>query len=232
LFGGLVEVVEVIFLITLLSTAMSSTALPTDLGEIVFVEPPGWYAPFRLKMVKIAGSSWTKPQILAEIHKTNRIFRRCGIKITSLELAELNFDQNITRHNLAQFTRSLTNLGFRDPNRVLVILGPELSGERNMLGFAFHKWVSPRNDLGRYIVNSAYISARVSRFKDKPVLAHELAHVVLKSAHVDFPNLLGQPSIRSASLTATQCRKIAATNLLERDLGNHLAVIPWPRKKF
>ncbi len=88
------------------------------------------------------------------------------------------------------------------------------------------------NSLESYIVNSAYISAPVSRFKHKPILAHELAHIILKSGHVDYPNLLGELSIRNSSLTATQCKKIAATNLLERDLGNHLAVIPWPRKKL
>lgn len=186
---------------------------------------------FSLKAVLLKGAKWTRPLIVDELVKVNRIYSQCGVQIKHIELLMAQSSADFSELNqIALYGSKLEKIGFKKRNEVVILFAGKLAGElkeeggSNTGGFAINELNSHElTKLERAMTNMAVLldnghsnEYKSRRHADYSPIAHELGHIFLNVGHSDKPNLMASGvEIVTPDLTPEQCESFKQSPLIK-----------------
>ncbi|MGE4133772.1 MAG: hypothetical protein AB7F86_19195 [Bdellovibrionales bacterium] len=213
--------------------SLSAVAAPERTRQNFRVESQPSEYRLPLKIYNLSPANWSRQDLRFQLSEVNRIFAQCGVQVDQITLDTIETaDLNRKNWDVPDILKMVdTLIGWRefDQSVVTLFFVQGVVGRLDKLtstGIAFHPaWTrAPKDvenfaDLNVYMANgTAWITAQIKNPEYQSwvgpgynTTAHEIAHVVLDSGHVEgqeVSNLLSGHRGRNDKLTETQCLRM------------------------
>ena len=200
-------------------------------GEKVLIDHNPELQLFSFKAIILKGAKWTRPLIVEELQKVNRIYSQCGVQIKHIELLNAQTSADFSElDQVALYGSKLEKIGFKKRDEVVALFAGKLVGDlreqggSNTGGFAINELnMQDATTLEQAMTNMAVLldHGHSDEYKNKrhpeySPIAHELGHIYLNEGHAETANLMASGvEIVTPELTPEQCKTFRQSPLIK-----------------